>query len=175
MAGTSKVQPGLSQTMKIPIIIIAAAAVCLGSEGALAQTTRISPSSSSTFKSLPSSSSTSPNSPCNPNNPTSPCFSANAPRDPCYSALTPNEPCSTTTTLPSVAAPTAPTPAPAGPQSLASGALTIDQAKSRIEKAGYSSVSGIRKDPKGVWRANAVKDGQTVTVTLDADGNVTAK
>lgn len=159
--------------MKIPVIIVAAAAVCLGSQGALAQTTRTSPSSSATFKSLPSSSSTSPNSPCNPNNPTSPCFSANAPRDPCYSALTPSEPCSTTTTPPSVAAPT---PAPAGPQSLASGAVTMDQAKSRIEAAGYSSVSGIRTEPKGVWRANAVKDGQTVTVTLDADGKVvTAK
>jgi hypothetical protein len=164
--------------MKIPVIIIVAAAVCLGSEGALVQTTRTSPSSSSTFKSLPSSSATSPNSPCNPNNPTSPCFSANAPRDPCYSALTPNEPCSTTTTPPSVAAPQPPAaaaPAPASSQSSAGGALAIDQAKARIEGAGYSSVSGIRKEPKGAWRANAVKDGQTVTVTLDAEGKVTAK
>jgi hypothetical protein len=53
--------------------------------------------------------------------------------------------------------------------------MTMDQAKSRIEEAGYSSVSGLRKEPKGAWRANAVKDGQAITVTLGADGNVAAK
>ena len=55
----------------------------------------------------------------------------------------------------------------------AGSALTTDQAKSRIEEAGYASVFGLRKDLKGAWRATAVKDGQTVTVTLDADGTVT--
>lgn len=160
--------------MKIPAIVVAAAAACVASGGALAQTTRTNPSASSTFKSIPSSSSTSPNSPCDPNNPTSPCYSANAPRNPCYSAL--NEPCSTTTTPSSQASPVAPTPAPLGSQSSAGGAFTTDQAKSRIEAAGYSSVSGIRKGLKGVWQATAVKDGQAVTVTLDADGKVvTAK
>jgi hypothetical protein len=51
----------------------------------------------------------------------------------------------------------------------------MDQAKSRIEDAGYSSVSGIRRQPKGAWRASAVKDGETVIVTLDANGTVAAK
>ena len=162
--------------MKIPAIVMAAAAAWAASGGALAQTTRTSPSASSTSKSIPSSSSTSPNSPCDPNNPTSPCYSANAPRNPCYSALTPNEPCSTTTTTPSSqASPAAPTPAPVGSQSAAGGAFTIDQAKSHIEAAGYSSVSGLRRGLKGVWQADAVKDGQAVTVTLDADGKVSAK
>lgn len=163
--------------MKIPAIVIITAAVCLVSEGALAQTTRTSPSASSTTKLIPSSSSTSPNSPCNPNNPTSPCYSANAPRAPCYSALTPNEPCSTTTTPPpqTSTSPQVPAPASSNKRPATGIALTTDQAKSQIEAAGYSSVSGLRKDLKGAWRGNAVKDGQTMTVTLDAEGKVSAK
>jgi hypothetical protein len=161
--------------MKIRPTVLAAAAICLVSQGALAQTTRTNPSASSTIKSIPSSSSTSPNSPCNPNNPTSPCYSANAPRAPCYSATSPNEPCSTTTTPSSPTLSPSPTPTPSGSSSSASSAFTTDQAKSRIEEAGYSSVSILRKDLKGVWRANAVKDGRKVTVTLDADGTVHAK
>lgn len=157
-------------------IIIAAAALSLASGSALAQTTRTSPSASSTIKSIPSSSSTSPNSPCNPTNPTSPCYSANAPRNPCYSALAPNEPCSTTTTPSPLASPPAPpSPALPGGRSSTGSAFTTDQAKSQIEAAGYSNVSGLRKDPKGVWRGNAIKDGMTVNVTLDADGKVDAK
>ena len=154
-------------------IIIAAAALSLPSGLALAQTTRTNPSASSTIRSIPSSSSTSPNSPCNPTNPTSPCYSANAPRDPCYSALAPNEPCSTTNTPPPLTSP--PAPPPPGPQSSTGNALTGDQAKSQIEAAGYSKVSGLRRDSKGIWRGNAVKDGLTVSVTLDVDGKVNAK
>jgi hypothetical protein len=161
--------------MKVPAIVAAVIAAHLGSDGVWAQTTRTSPSAASTYKSLPASSSTSPNSPCDPNNQTSPCFSANAPRAPCYSALSPNEPCSTTTTPPPYSAPQTSTQAPTGSQSSAGGAITMDQAKSRIEEAGYSSVSGLRKEPKGAWRANAVKDGQPMTVTLDANGTVVAK
>jgi hypothetical protein len=175
---TAAAPTGFGQMMKIPAIVIAAAAAYAASGTGLAQTTRTSPSANSTFKSLPSSSSTSPNSPCNPNNPTSPCFSANAPRSPCYSAASPNEPCSTTTTPPSYAppqAPAAPEPARAGSKSAVGSALTVDQAKSRIEEAGYSSVSGLRKEAKGAWRASAVKDGQAVTVLLDGAGKVSEK
>lgn len=158
------------------IIIIAAAALFLAPGWAFAQTTRTSPSAASTTKSIPSSSSTSPNSPCNPSNPTSPCFSANAPRDPCYSALTPNEPCSSTTTPPPLSSP-ARAPATATPAlTPSSGSVfTTDQAKSQIETAGYSEVSGLRKDSKGIWRGKAVKDGSTVNVALDRDGKITAQ
>jgi hypothetical protein len=157
-------------------IIIAAAALSLAPGGALAQTTRTNPSASSTVKSIPSSSSTSPNSPCNPSNPTSPCFSANAPRNPCYSAAAPNEPCSTTTT-PTPLSPPAPPPAPAspGPLSSSGSAFTTDQAKSQIETAGYSNVSELRRDSKGIWRGKAVKDGLTVNVALDREGKITAE
>jgi hypothetical protein len=157
--------------------VLAAATLFLMSGGALAQTTRTSPSASSTFRSIPSSSSTSPNSPCNPTNPTSPCYSANAPRDPCYSAVTPNEPCSTTTTppsfshtLPASSAPTSPSP-----ESSTGSALETDQARSQIEAAGYSNISGLRRDSKGIWRGKAMKDGSTVNITLDEAGKVAAK
>jgi hypothetical protein len=161
--------------MKISTIICVATMACLAPGGALAQTTRTSPSASSTTQSIPSSSSTSPNSPCNPNNPTSPCYSANAPRAPCYSATSPGEPCSTTTTPSSQAAPTTPPAAVPGPLSSAGGAFTADQAKARIEAAGYSSVSGLRREPKGGWRGTAAKDGLRVDVLLDAAGKISAK
>jgi hypothetical protein len=161
--------------MKMRILAAAVAALSLISGWAFAQTTRTSPSSSSTTKSIPSSSSTSPNSPCNPTNPTSPCYSANAPRDPCYSAVSPNQPCSNTTTPSSQTLPPASEAISPSPPSSAGSAFTADQAKSQIEAAGYSNVSGLRKDSKGIWRGSAVKDGLTANVTLEGDGKVSAK
>jgi hypothetical protein len=143
---------------------------------AFGQTTRTAPSASSTIKSIPSSSPTSPNNPCDSTNPTSPCYSANAPRNPCYDAAAPNEPCSTTTT-PNPQASPVPAPAlPAATAPRATGhALTADQARSQIEAEGYSKVSGLQKNDKGIWRGKAVKDGSPVNVTLDAAGNVAIK
>lgn len=156
-------------------IIIATAALSLAFGGVSAQTTRTSPSAASTFKSVPSSSSTSANSPCNPASPTSPCYSANAPRNPCYSALSPNEPCSTTTTPSPQTPPPASAPTSASrAQPLTGSSFTTDQAKLQIEAAGYSNVSGLRRDPTGTWHGKAVKDGVTVNLTLDADGKVSA-
>jgi hypothetical protein len=152
-------------------ILLLITALCVVSDSSFGQTTRTSPSASSTSKNIPSSSSTSANSPCNPTNPTSPCYSANAPRNPCYSAVTPNEPCSTTTTPSSQ-----PSPPPAtevtSPHAT-ERAFTADQAKAQIEADGYSNVSGLRKDVKGVWRGKAMKDGLSVNVTLDG-GKITA-
>ena len=50
--------------------------------------------------------------------------------------------------------------------------FTEGEAKSRIEKAGFANVSGLKKDDSGVWRGTAVKDGQSVDVSLDYQGNV---
>src|SRR3979411_800196 len=58
----------------------------------------------------------------------------------------------------------------AGAQSFPEG-----QAKSRIESNGFSNVAELRKDDQGVWRGKAVKDGKSVTVSLDFQGNVTAR
>jgi putative membrane protein len=52
--------------------------------------------------------------------------------------------------------------------------FTEAQAKSRIEDAGYSDVSALAKDDKGIWRGQASKDGKSVSVALDFQGNVVA-
>jgi hypothetical protein len=53
--------------------------------------------------------------------------------------------------------------------------FTEGQAKSRIEANGYADVSGLQKDDNGVWRGKAKKDGKSVDVALDFQGNVVAK
>jgi putative membrane protein len=51
--------------------------------------------------------------------------------------------------------------------------FTEGQAKSRIEGAGYSDVGALTKDANGVWTGTAKKGGQSVTVKVDFQGNVT--
>jgi len=53
--------------------------------------------------------------------------------------------------------------------------FTEGQAKSRIESKGFSNVSGLKKDDKGVWRGSAMRDGKSVDVSLDFEGNVVAR
>jgi peptidase YpeB-like protein len=53
--------------------------------------------------------------------------------------------------------------------------FTEGEAKSRIEKAGYSNVSGLKKDDDGIWRGKASKDGRSVDVSLDYQGNVVTR
>ncbi len=50
--------------------------------------------------------------------------------------------------------------------------FTEGEAKSRIEKMGFTSVSNLIKDDNGVWRGKAMKGSQTVDVSLDYQGNV---
>lgn len=52
--------------------------------------------------------------------------------------------------------------------------FTEAQAKDRIEKAGYTGVTGLKLDDKGVWQASATKDGKPVKVSLDYQGNIVA-
>jgi hypothetical protein len=53
--------------------------------------------------------------------------------------------------------------------------FTEGQAKDRIEAAGYSQVSGLKKDDAGVWRGKASKGGAVKDVSLDFQGNVIPK
>jgi len=53
--------------------------------------------------------------------------------------------------------------------------FTEDQAKSRLEDAGYSAVTGLKLDDQGVWRASATKDAKQVQVALDYQGNIVVK
>lgn len=53
--------------------------------------------------------------------------------------------------------------------------FTEDQAKSRIEEAGYSSVTDLKLGEDGIWNASAMKGADKVQVQLDYQGNVTTK
>ena len=83
---------------------------------------------------------------------------------------------------PPSANPNASTPAVASPNANNPGApaagansFTEAQAKSRIEKAGYTNVSGLSKDKDGIWKGKASKAGTSVDVGVDYQGNVVAK
>ena len=52
--------------------------------------------------------------------------------------------------------------------------FTEDQAKGRITEAGYVGVTGLTLDDKGVWRGTATRDGKSVNVALDYQGNIVA-
>ena len=73
---------------------------------------------------------------------------------------------------PAVASPNANNP---GAPTAGANSFTEAQAKSRIEKAGYSNVSGLSKDKDGIWKGTASKGGTPVDVGLDYQGNVVSK
>ncbi|HZZ90031.1 MAG TPA: hypothetical protein VFE13_17010 [Caulobacteraceae bacterium] len=65
-------------------------------------------------------------------------------------------------------------PNAAGALPLAKGhnSFTKGEAQKRLEKAGYTGVSGLTLDSDGLWQAQASKDGQTVHVALDYKGDI---
>jgi len=67
------------------------------------------------------------------------------------------------------------TPPNSGAPVPGANSFTEGQAKSRIESNGYTNVSGLQKDAQGIWRGTASKDGRSVTVSLDFQGNVVAR
>jgi hypothetical protein len=74
---------------------------------------------------------------------------------------------------PAIASPNADNP---GAPAAGANSFTEAQAKSRIEAAGYSNVSGLSKDKDGIWRGKASRGSTTVVdVTLDYQGNVVAR
>lgn len=50
--------------------------------------------------------------------------------------------------------------------------FTEGQARSKIEDAGYSAVTDLKKDDNGVWRGKASKGGSATAVSVDFQGNV---
>jgi hypothetical protein len=52
--------------------------------------------------------------------------------------------------------------------------FTQNQAKDRVLKAGFTNVSELAKDDKGVWRGTAMQSGAKVNVAVDYQGNVVA-
>jgi len=170
-------------------LVAAIIAVCI-SAPSFAQTQPTRPTAYATAPTMPSAFATSPLSPCYPSlgdrplligepslgdgllysagaaasdrrrgyfNPTSPCYSGTI--YPAYSAVTPLE------------TPKKPTLRTALSQG--ANSLDEDQAKQLVEAKGYSKVSGLQKDSRGIWRAAAtLKDGRPVKVILDLDGNI---
>jgi len=51
--------------------------------------------------------------------------------------------------------------------------LTETQAKTRIEGLGFTNVSELKKDSKGMWNARAMKDGKQVQLSMDTQGRIT--
>jgi len=52
--------------------------------------------------------------------------------------------------------------------------FTEGEAKSRIEARGFANVSDLKKDDEGIWRGKAMREGRSVDVALDFQGNVFA-
>ncbi len=50
--------------------------------------------------------------------------------------------------------------------------FTETQARTRLEERGYARVVDLKMDEKGVWRATAMKDGKSVPVSVDYQGNI---
>jgi protein CpxP len=73
-------------------------------------------------------------------------------------------------------APQQPAPQPAPQQQLEPGAnsFTEAQVRSRLEAAGYTNITDLRKDDQGIWRGKAMKDGRQVNVGMDFKGNIVA-
>jgi hypothetical protein len=46
------------------------------------------------------------------------------------------------------------------------------QAKAKIESEGYTEVSGLKQDEKGIWTATAMKEGKAVQLSLNSDGQL---
>ena len=65
--------------------------------------------------------------------------------------------------------------ATAEPTTPGRNSFTEGQAKSRMEKAGYTNVTDLKKDDQGIWHAKAQKDGKSVNVALDYQGKIAAK
>ncbi len=50
--------------------------------------------------------------------------------------------------------------------------FTQNQAMKQIEAKGYSRVSNLTKDQKGIWRGTATKNGRSGPISVDYQGNV---
>jgi hypothetical protein len=59
-----------------------------------------------------------------------------------------------------------------GAPAAGANSFTEGQAKSRLEKDGYTNISELTKDGDGLWRGNAQRGGQTVEVAVDYQGNI---
>jgi putative membrane protein len=67
------------------------------------------------------------------------------------------------------------TPATSAPVLLeGANSYTEAQARQRIIDLGFSDVSALAKDDKGIWRGTAAKSGKQTSIAVDFKGNVVA-
>lgn len=52
--------------------------------------------------------------------------------------------------------------------------FTMNEARRRIEAGGFTQVTGLKKDRDGIWRGTGMRDGASVPVYCDYQGNVGA-
>jgi hypothetical protein len=52
--------------------------------------------------------------------------------------------------------------------------FTKAQAEDRVIAAGFTNISALKKDEKGIWRGTATDGGNGVHVAIDYKGNVVA-
>jgi hypothetical protein len=114
----------------------------------LAQTTITTPNTSSNPNTLPATSATK----------TSPTTGAARTQDDKAAAGDHNQAVATTSTN-------------ASQPAHGANSFTMGEAKSRIEKDGFTDVSDLKKDDNGVWRGSAKKGGTVTGVWLDYKGN----
>ena len=67
-----------------------------------------------------------------------------------------------------------PADAPLAVKPITSEARTTDSdmIRSKIERMGFTDVSGLSRDSLGVWRAKAKRGAETVGVTVDKSGRI---
>jgi hypothetical protein len=76
-------------------------------------------------------------------------------------------PPATETTTPDT---TAQVETPAAPPAPTVVTISEQDARSRIEGAGYTNVTGLMQNPDGTWTATGTRNGQTTTVTVNESG-----
>lgn len=52
--------------------------------------------------------------------------------------------------------------------------FTMNEARRRIQAGGFTQVTGLKKDQDGIWRGTGMRDGASVPVYCDYQGNVGA-
>ncbi len=76
---------------------------------------------------------------------------------------------------PANAAVKSPDDATTAPLAKGHNSFTKSQALSRMQKAGYTQVTGLTLDADGLWQASAMRAGQPVKIALDYKGDVVAQ
>lgn len=78
-------------------------------------------------------------------------------------------------TNPAIATPAAKAERTDAAPAAGANSFTMEQARDRIQAAGYSDVTALAQDAQGVWRGKAMKNAVSTSVMVDYQGNVTTQ